>query len=255
MKTISMALCPVLSNRSIAAGVHDIWLETPQAELARAGQFVEISCEGHLLRRPISICEIDAKKARLRLLIEERGRGTHALGQVRPGETMNLLAPLGNGFPIVDATKTVVLVGGGIGTPPLLEASKPFAGHADAILGFRSLKNVVLQEDFKKAGVPATIATEDGSFGKAGFVTRPLEERLKKPCDVIFACGPLPMLKAVAGLANRANIPCFVSMEARMACGIGACLSCAITVRRDGREQYLHVCKNGPVFDANEIVW
>lgn len=254
--TISALPCPVLSRENIAAGVYDVWLSAPQAEQAKPGQFVGVRCEGFTLRRPVSICEIDRARGRLRLIFEERGEGTRWMTSVRVGETMDLLAPLGNGFNLGDAGRAAVFVGGGIGVPPLLEAAKPFAGHADAILGFRSKPNVILKADFERFGAHVTVVTQDGTEGETGVVTPPLEKRLDSaPCDVIFACGPRPMLAAVAGVAEARGIPCFVSMEARMACGVGACLSCAIPVKVGNEVQNWHVCKNGPVFDAARIVW
>lgn len=254
--TISALPCPVLSKENIAAGVYDVWLSTPQAELAKPGQFVGVRCEGFTLRRPVSICEIDRARGRLRLVFEERGEGTRWMAGVRPGETLDVLAPLGNGFNLGDTGRTAVFVGGGIGVPPLLEAANPFAGHATAILGFRSKVNVILKADFERYGIPVTVTTQDGTEGEAGVVIPPLEKRLDAaPCGVIFACGPRPMLAAVAKTAETRGIPCFVSMEARMACGVGACLSCAIPVRVGNEVQNWHVCKNGPVFDAAKIVW
>ncbi len=254
--TISALPCPVLSKENIAAGVYDVWLSTPQAELAKPGQFVGVRCDGFTLRRPVSICEIDRARGRLRLVFEERGEGTRWMAGVRPGETLDVLAPLGNGFNLGDTGRTAVFVGGGIGVPPLLEAAKPFAGHATAILGFRSKVNVILKADFERYGIPVTVTTQDGTEGEAGVVIPPLEKRLDAaPYGVIFACGPRPMLAAVAKTAETRGIPCFVSMEARMACGVGACLSCTIPVRVGNEVQNWHVCKNGPVFDAAKIVW
>ncbi|MFT9055392.1 MAG: dihydroorotate dehydrogenase electron transfer subunit [Ethanoligenens sp.] len=256
MMTISAVPCPVLSKENSAAGVYDVWVSAPQAETAKAGQFVGIRCGGFTLRRPISICEIDRERGRLRLVFEERGEGTHWLAGVRVGESMDILAPLGNGFNLGSTDRSAVFVGGGIGVPPLLEAAKPFAGHADAILGFRSKTNVILQADFERQGVGVTVVTQDGTEGETGVVTPFLEKRLDTaPCEVIFACGPRPMLAAVAKVAEERKIPCFVSMEARMACGVGACLSCAIPVRVGSDIENWHVCKNGPVFDASKIVW
>lgn len=254
--TISAVSCPILSKKNIASDMYDIWLSAPQAKWAKPGQFVGIRCEGFTLRRPISICEIDQARGRLRLVFEERGEGTHWMAGVRVGETLDLLAPLGNGFNPGNTNRSAVFVGGGIGVPPLLEAAKPFSGHADAILGFRSKNKVILKTDFARYGVGVTVVTQDGTEGESGVITPSLEKRLDSaPCGVIFACGPRPMLEAVAKTAEKRHIPCFVSMEARMACGVGACLSCAIPVRVGDTVQNWHVCKNGPVFDASRIVW
>lgn len=256
MPVISALPCPILSKENIAAGVYDLWLAVPQAKDAKPGQFVGVRCAGFTLRRPVSICEIDRERNRLRLIFEVRGEGTAWMSGVRAGETLDLLAPLGNGFNLSDTTRRTVFVGGGIGVPPLLEAAKPFAGHARAILGFRSRTNVILKDDFTRAGASVTVVTQDGTEGETGVVTPFLEQTLDaEPADVLFACGPRPMLAAVAAVAKARGIPCFVSMEARMACGVGACLSCAIPVRVGDGVQNWHVCKNGPVFDAERIVW
>lgn len=253
---ISAMPCAVLSKKNIAAGIYDVWISTPQAGQAKAGQFVGIRCGGYTLRRPISICEIDRVQNRLRLVFQERGEGTRWLAGVRVGEMMDVLAPLGNGFNLKKTDQRAVFVGGGIGVPPLLEAAKPFAGHADAVLGFKSKTNVILVSDFERGGVDVTVVTQDGTEGETGVVTPYLEQRLDtSPCDVIYACGPRPMLAAVAKVAEERQIACFISMEARMACGMGACLSCAIPVRVGNAVQNWHVCKNGPVFDASRIVW
>ena len=246
----------IVCKKEIAPGIHDLWVEYPDTAPVKPGQFVGIKCEGFTLRRPISICEIDRENGRLRLVFEVRGEGTAELAQKKTGESLDLLAPLGNGFNLGDRARSAVFVGGGIGVPPLLEAAKGFGAHADVILGFRSAAAAILAEDFQKNGNRVAIATEDGSLGEKGFVTPLLVRRLEvSPCGVLFACGPKPMLKAVAQEAGKRDIPCFVSMEERMACGVGACLSCACKMKMDGREIYAHVCKNGPVFDAKRIVW
>ena len=253
--TLSACPCAVLSKENIAAGVYDLWLAAPQALLAKPGQFVGVRCAGYTLRRPVSICEIDRDRARLRLVFEVRGEGTAWMSGVRAGETLDVLAPLGNGFHLGDTVRRAVFVGGGIGVPPLLEAAKPFAGHARAILGFRSRTNVILADDFARAGAEVTVFTQDGTQGETGVVTPGVERALDDGAAVVFACGPRPMLAAVARVCAARDVPCFVSMEARMACGVGACLSCAIPVKVGDTVQNWHVCKNGPVFDAKRVVW
>ena len=249
--------CLVVSKRNIARGIYDIWVACPQAAQTRAGQFVMVRCEGFPLRRPVSVCEIDAAGGRLRLVVEVRGEGTQWMAGVREGECLDILAPLGNGFNLGDTGRRAVFVGGGIGVPPLLEAARPFGPHADIFLGFRSAGAVILTEDFARQGGRVTVATQDGTAGEKGLITAPLARRLDSaPCGVMAACGPRPMLAAVAAMAMERHIPCFVSMEERMACGVGACLSCACRTRADdGGEQILHVCKHGPVFDAARIIW
>lgn len=252
----------IISKDSPAKGIYDLWVSCPAiAAVAKPGQFVDIRCEGYTLRRPISICKIDRDKA-IRLVFVVKGGGTEWLAARREGETLDLLGPLGNGFD-VSAPGSAVFVGGGIGVPPMLEAADATiknGGKATVILGFRSADAVILTEDFKNCGCEVRLATDDGSAGHHGFVTGLLKERLlESPCSAVYACGPRPMLKAVAELSEKmgasTGIPCFVSMEERMACGVGACLGCACKVKENGREHYQHVCKNGPVFDSRKVVW
>lgn len=249
--------CVITSKKNIAKGVFDIWVKCPQiAAQAKAGQFVDIKCDGFTLRRPISICDIDNDRTAIRLVFEERGEGTHWLAGKNIGDSLDILGPLGNGFMLGDKGKTAVFVGGGIGVPPLLCAAKHFGTNAVAILGFRSAGAVILKEDFEMAGASVTICTDDGTMGFHGLVTEPLKKLISEnDCSAVFACGPKPMLKAVSQICEENDIDCFVSMEERMACGVGACLSCACKVKKDGTEKYLHVCKNGPVFNSKTIVW
>ncbi len=249
--------CVILSKKNIAKGIFDIWIECPKiAYEAKSGQFVDVKCDNFTLRRPISICEIDSKKGRLRLVFEIRGEGTEWLAGKNAGECLDLLGPLGNGFMPAKTDRPAVFVGGGIGVPPLLEAAKSYGSNATAILGFRSANAVILDKDFKNQGADVTVCTDDGTYGFHGVVTIPLKQRLENaPCSVVYACGPKPMLKAVANTCEEKSIPCFVSMEERMACGVGACLCCATKVNFEGREQNFHVCKNGPIFNAKMIVW
>lgn len=245
----------IRSKTEIAPGIFDFWLDAPQvAQNVRPGQFVTVGCEGFTLRRPISIC--DAENGRLRLVVEARGDGTRWIAQREAGETLSLLGPLGNGFFLSNTSLPSVFVGGGIGTPPMLAAAKPFGAYATVILGFRSASAMILKEDFERLGASVTLCTDDGTAGRHGVVTAPLEERLDAgPCKTVYACGPKPMLKAVAAACDARGIPCMVSMEERMACGVGACHACACKVKFEGREQYFHVCSNGPVFSSKMIVW
>lgn len=251
-----VALCPVVRKRSLGPRLYDITVEHAEmAARALPGQFVHIRCEGVLLRRPISICEIEGTT--LRLLVEERGAGTAWLAGVHEGAVLDILGPLGHGFALGDTARPVVFVGGGIGVFPLLAACKPFGANATVLLGFRTASLITLDNDFAASGADLRLATDDGSCGTPGTVCTLLQQRLAEgPCAAIFACGPRPMLQATAMLAAQHGIPCQVSMEERMGCGVGACLVCACKTRRaDGSESYAHVCKDGPVFDAAEVIW
>ncbi len=223
---------------------------------AKAGQFLHILCGCKTLRRPISICEINKQEESIRIVFDIRGDGTKWLSERKQGEILNILGPLGNGFDLSDVSKTVLFVGGGMGVPPLLEAAKAFNGKTDAIVGFRCSQNKILVDDFKRYCADVYLTSDDGSCGVHGFVTDMLLKRLKeKRYDVIYSCGPNAMLEAVSKIAHQNKISCFVSMEERMGCGVGACLVCACKVREDKHETYKHVCKDGPVFNAEEVVW
>lgn len=247
----------IVTKNNLSKDIYDLWIYSPKlASEAKPGQFVDVKCNGFTLRRPISICDIDKQNGRIRLVFEVRGQGTNWMSNKHGGGCIDLLGPLGNGFTFENPDKPAVFVGGGIGVPPLLAGARIFGENATAILGFRSAGAVILEKDFKKLGAKVTVCTDDGTYGRHGVVTEPLLEQLvTEPCGAVYACGPKPMLKAVAAICEKRGIPCFVSMEERMACGVGACLSCACKVKTDGRKHYDHVCKHGPVFDAKTIVW
>ena len=246
----------VFSCRALTKTQFELFVVAPQiSALARPGQFVEMKCgDSRLLRRPISICAV--KDDLLRFVFEVRGSGTEWLARRKTHDTLDLLGPLGDGvFPLfLDDPRPVLLVGGGIGVPPLYAVA--LARRAHAVLGFRTGDAMILHADFATACQTVLIATDDGSVGVHGTVGEPVERLLSQNdyCAVL-ACGPKPMLRAVAELAERHNTPCFVSMEERMGCGVGACLGCACKTKRDGEERFAHVCKDGPVFPASEVVW
>lgn len=248
---------PILEHKEIAKDIHSFVISCPEvAAAARAGQFVHIRAEGYTLRRPISICEINRKTGTIRIVFEVRGGGTKALSKLYFGDSMDMIAPLGNGFTVTEIPegKNVVVVGGGIGVPPMCGAAAEYK-NVKAIIGFRSKDKVILEEDLKRIGADVTVCTDDGSYGESGVVTVPLENELKKGSTaVIYACGPTPMLKAVVECAKKYNVPCEVSLEERMACGVGACVGCACNIKRDGKSLVLRVCKDGPVFKAEEVV-
>lgn len=247
----------LLHKTEIAPGVYSCTLSAPKIAGAAAGQFVQILCGNHSLRRPISICGFDAALGILRLVFEVRGKGTAWLAQRQAGEELDIVGPLGHGFPLNDPAKKAVLVGGGIGTPPLLPVARFYGANATVITGFRSGSAAILQEDFQAAGAWAMLCTDDGSAGFHGFTTQAMERHLQEnACDVVYTCGPKIMMKGVAALAASRGIPCYVSMEERMACGVGACLGCACKTKdADGASHMTRVCLNGPVFNATEVDW
>lgn len=250
--------CPVLRMEALAKNTYDLVIKSESiAAVASPGQFVHIRVPGFTLRRPISLCETDVDRGTLRMVFEVRGEGTKELARVRVGDTLDVMGPLGHGFTVEDLSQPVLFVGGGIGTPPLLEAARRFGKNATVALGFRNAAAVILTEDFEQQGCRVMVATDDGSAGYHGLVTDLVEQRLEEgPVAKIYACGPKPMLKAVAARAAERGISCEVSLEERMGCGVGACLVCACKTRReDGSETYSHVCKDGPVFPAEEVVF
>lgn len=248
----------IAAMRRLGRAAYDITLYAPElADAAAPGQFVHIRCGEKPLRRPISICSIDRKAGALRLVFEVRGQGTQWLAQRQAGEPLDVLGPLGNGFTLPEDGAGTLLVGGGIGTPPLLAVAQARPGRMEAILGFRDAGACILARDFALACANVQLATDDGSLGCHGLVTDLLKARLLqgKPCAGILACGPTPMLKAISAIALEHGIPCQVSLEERMGCGVGACLVCACKTKEADGEHYRHVCKDGPVFDAKEVAW
>ncbi len=249
---------PILEKTTLAREMYSFVILCPEvAEAAEPGQFVHIRIGSFTLRRPISICEIDKAKGTLRIVFEVRGKGTEEIARLNKGDLIDMLAPLGHGFTVNPDFKKVILIGGGIGTPPMLPLAQIYGEKATVITGFRSANAVILQDDFKKTGAETILCTDDGTMGIAGFVTQPFETLVTMgDIDAVYACGPMPMLKGIAKLAKISQVPlCEVSLEERMACGVGACLGCACKIKRNDEEYFLHVCKNGPVFNAEEVVW
>jgi dihydroorotate dehydrogenase electron transfer subunit len=250
-------ICPILQKDSLNRTTFSFVVRSEKAvQTMQPGQFAQLRVTGKTLRRPISVCDFSREAQWIRFVFEIRGEGTAILSRLNEGDSLDILAPLGNGFAVNPAEKAV-FVGGGIGVPPLLGASAAYGANATVLLGFRSLRAVILADEFQTNGADVRIATDDGTYGHHGFVTELLAARLEEsPCDAVYACGPTPMLKLVSAEAEKRGVRCMVSLEERMACGIGACLGCACKTRReDGSETYSHVCKNGPVFDSREVVW
>ena len=250
--------CTVLSQECIGKDIYSMWIQTKTiAGNAKPGQFVSVYTQdgSKLLPRPISLCEIDKEKGALRLVYRVTGpkTGTESFSRLHAGAQLELLGPLGNGFPLEEAAgRRVFLMGGGIGVPPMLETMKQLDAKKIAVLGYRD--ELFLNEEFKKNG-EVYIATEDGSAGTKGNVMDAIRGN-DLEADVIFACGPKPMLRAIKAYALEKGIPCWVSMEERMACGIGACLGCVCQSTETDAHSHVHnkrVCKDGPVFRSTEV--
>ena len=243
----------VISQEFIGDGICDMWIDTCNiAEKAVPGQFISVYTKdsSKLLPRPISICETDGQ--RLRIVYRIVGGGTTEFSGYKAGDSIHILGPLGNGFPLDKGTHPI-LIGGGIGIPPMLELAKRIYGDKDIVVGYRN-KDTFLDKELKVYG-DITIATDDGSLGTHGTVIDAIKENNIKG-DVIFACGPTPMLRAVKEYAKENGIEAWISLEEKMACGIGACLACVCKSTEIDDHSMVHnmrICKDGPVFNAKEV--
>ncbi len=252
----------IVFNKKVAAATFFMALKSPDiAAEALPGQFVMIRVENGLdplLRRPFSLCGVH-EDGRIFLLYRVVGKGTSLLSQRNSGESLSVLGPLGKGFRGPVNGEQALLVAGGMGMAPLVFlAEKIKASLFGFFAGFRSSSDLVPFAALEMGDVQVSIATEDGSAGHHGLVTDLLEAGLLRLSDAlpkIYTCGPLPMLKAVSSIAAKKGIPCQVSLESSMACGLGACQGCAVKMKRDHGTRYEHVCQDGPVFDAVKVGW
>lgn len=249
---------PVMKMEQLADGIFDLAvLEREMAASAKPGQFLSLYLEdkSRLLPRPVSICGIDKEKGTLRMVFRVAGEGTRQLSELKEGDSLEVMGPLGNGF-YETAIRTALVIGGGIGIPPMLALAKHLQEQGvqvTAVLGYRSKPAFLLPEFETYAETVAS--TEDGSFGVAGNVLDAIREK-KLSADMLFACGPTPMLRGIKEFSEQSGIPAQLSMEERMACGIGACLACVCrTTERDAHSAVHNrrICKDGPVFYAQEI--
>ncbi len=249
----------VISQKQISASIFDLVVKTSLYKDAHAGCFVGIytSDKSKLLPRPISICEVDKEHEALRFVyrVTPGDSGTKLISTLLPGDTVMLLGVLGNGFPLESAKgKRTFLIGGGIGVPPILELAKEIGNpNAQIIVGYRN-SDTFLYDDFTKYG-KVYVATEDGSVGSRGNVMNAIAEN-NLEADVIMACGPMPMLRAIKKYAEDNNIIAYISLEEHMACGVGACLGCVVKTKELDAHSHVHnarICTDGPVFDAREV--
>lgn len=249
-------ICKIKQTQQLNNTTFKFVIESAQiAEEAWCGRFVNVRCGEKTLRRPISICEIDKVNGTFTIVFEVRGEGTQWLSERKESDELDILGPLGNGF-FPDKDKKAIFIGGGIGCPPMLGAAEDYGTNAVAILGFRSAENAILIDDFKRVCTSVEVTTNDGTLGKKGFVTDVLKDMLEDDNSaVVYSCGPMPMQKGIAQMCEKYGAQCFVSLEQRMGCGIGACLVCACKTKDADGEHMKHVCKNGPVFDAREVEW
>lgn len=261
MKKKEQAL--VISQEMLADGIFSMWIRTDAANAAKPGQFLSMYTDDgtKLLPRPISICEIDRDGEALRMVYRVTGpeTGTEQFSRLQAGDKIEIVGPLGNGFPLEKAAgKRAMLMGGGIGVPPILELAKELAGELEPaqkmiVVGYRD-SQTFLKEEFEQNGA-LYLSTEDGSLGTKGNVMDAVREN-QLDADIIYACGPTPMLHAIKAYAQENGIECYISLEERMACGIGACLGCVCKSREKDEHSNVHnkrVCKDGPVFLASEV--
>ena len=235
----------IIENARIAPNVYLLDLAGDTSMVKRPGQFCQVQIPGFYLRRPISICDWDENG--MTLIYKAVGEGTEALSKMETGAVLDALNGLGNGYDVNACGNAPLVIGGGVGVPPLYGLTKALlrAGKAPkVVLGFNTFEEVFLLDEFEDLEVPVTVATADGSFGVKGFVT----DALPQNYDSFFACGPEPMLKAVY---QKCNAPGQLSLEQRMACGFGACMGCTIQTNHGPRR----VCKDGPVFRKEELPW
>ena len=245
----------ILSQNKIADEIYSMWIETSAAKEAKPGQFIDVyvNDDSKLLPRPISICEV--KDDSLRIVYRVVGGGTKIMSTYKEGDEIQITGPLGNGFDMKDGK--AILVGGGIGIPPMVELAKNLSEkigkeNVISVMGYRD--EIFLVDELEQFST-VVIATEDGSTGTKGTVIDALNEN-GVDGDVLYACGPIPMLKALKDWANEKGIECQISLEERMACGIGACLACVCKTKEKDEHSNVcnkRICKDGPVFDANEI--
>ncbi len=244
---MKQCLFEIVSNRRLAPNVFEMVLRGDCSAVAAPGQFVNLRLDGFYLRRPISVCNVDGDA--LTLIYKVVGRGTEAMSRMQPGEKLDALVGLGNGYSLDECGDRPMLIGGGAGVPPMyLLARRLLARGADVtvVLGFNAREEIFYEEEFRALGAKVVVATADGSYGVRGFVTDAMKQ-LPAP-SAVCACGPEPMLKAVY---NAADVLGQFSFESRMGCGFGACMGCTCKTKYGAKR----ICKDGPVLRREEIVW
>ena len=253
----------VVSQKQLCDGIFDLTLEAKAiANEAKAGQFVSVYSNdpSKLLPRPISLCGFDKEKGTIRLVyrVTGEGTGTEEFSKLREGDTVRLIGPLGNGFTVISGKKAF-LIGGGIGVPPMLQLAKEIVKEQTApiqvVMGYRD-DNTFLLDEFKELA-ESFVSSDNGAVGTKGTVVDAIKENGLE-AEVIYACGPMPMLRALKDYAAANDMECFVSMEERMACGIGACLACVCNSKEKDEHTNVNnkrICKEGPVFNARDVEW
>lgn len=253
----------LIARQELKPGIIKFTVQAKEiVDIAKPGNFIEIRVNNDIepfLRRPISIYNLDKENGILEFIFQIKGKGTNILSERREGELIDIVGPLGYGTFKYSSFERLGIIGGGIGVFPLYELAKCAKSNnknVNVYLGFRNKDLVVLENEFSKVSDNLTVTTDDGSYKQKGFAIDFLKQDIESgKIDSIYACGPLPMLKAVQQLAIEKNIPCQISLEERMACGLGVCLGCAVKTSKSPKEapEYWHVCKAGPVFQAKDV--
>lgn len=242
---MKQGLFTVKENTALNALVYKMVLSGDTSAITSAGQFVNVQLSGKFLRRPISVC--DCKDGELTLVYKVVGKGTKQMSEMQVGDTVDVLSGLGNGYDTTKAGERVLLLGGGVGVPPLYLLAKRLLADGkivSVVLGFNKADEIFFEDEFKALGANVTVTTADGSYGKKGFVTDALPENY----DYFYTCGPEPMLKAVYKATKTSGQ---FSFEERMGCGFGACMGCSCKTITG----YKRICKDGPVLEKEEILW
>lgn len=240
------SLFTILKNEMLAPATFRMVLGGDTTAITAPGQFVNIALTGKFLRRPISVCDWEGE--RLTLIYKVVGQGTAQMSRMAPGESLDLLTGLGNGYNLEKSGDKPLLIGGGAGIPPLYALAKKLIARGktpSVILGFNTKDEGFLEKEFKALGIPVTVATADGSLGVKGFVTDAMPEA---GYTYFYTCGPVPMLRAIDGKATSSGQ---FSFEERMGCGFGACMGCTCKTKYGNKR----ICREGPVLEREEIIW
>ena len=242
---MKQSIFEILSNEALTDSVYKMVLGGDTSAITAPGQFVNIKLDGLFLRRPISVCDYDDKA--LTIIYKVVGKGTAAMSGMKTGEKLDILTGLGNGYDLSISGNAPVLLGGGVGVPPMYNLAKKLVAQeksVSVILGFNTKSEVFYENEFRALGCDVQVTTVDGSYGKKGFVTDALPEQY----TYFYTCGPEPMLKAVYKATNTSGQ---MSFEERMGCGFGACMGCSCKTLTG----YKRICKEGPVMKKEEILW
>ncbi len=254
----------VLDIFAVAPGIFELTLLAPHAaEQARPGQFLMVKPNSQnqpFLGRPMGIFDVDKEKGSVTILFEVHGGGTRLLSEVKKGDKLPLLAPLGNGFPLAEAGRRALVIGGGIGVAPLyplLLELKARGVYTEILLGAQTAERLLALDRLCKLDMAISIFTDDGSMGTKGYITTGLDKLIEEArIDIVYCCGPTPLMRGVAKICREAGVECQVSLEERMGCGFGICVGCVVDHRAaDGTISKKRVCYDGPVFEGKEVFW